>query len=200
MNKEINIIASIPYHGDYACDEFIGVDLGCSYLLEKDLPMVFAIGDFDSISKVAYAKLEASNTPITKLNAIKDETDLEAAIDKAKSIGYETFHIYGGIGGRLDHTLINLNLLKKKDNLIFYDDYSKIVKLEKGKHTIKKDDKYTFYSFFAIEPCMISLIDFKYPLASYHLIEDDSRCVSNEILGTQAIVETDKDIIMIASR
>src|SRR5699024_6449507 len=43
----------------------------------------------------------------------KDKTDLEIALQKALSLEPDTIYLFGVTGGRLDHALINLQLLHK---------------------------------------------------------------------------------------
>lgn len=63
------------------------------------------LGDFDSLPA-------APNHPhVIVLNKEKDDTDMLAAIHEGLGQGYLTFRIYGGTGGRFDHTLANLQCL-----------------------------------------------------------------------------------------
>lgn len=190
----INLVASVEYHKKYEVAPFIGVDKGVEYLLAQNIMPILAIGDFDSINHESYQKLQKLKIETITLNSEKDETDLEVAI-KYIYQDYQKINIYGGLGNRIDHTLININLLKKYPKLVFYDDYSKVFILKKGKHIIQPDFKY--YSFFAIEDnTLIDLLNFKYELKNYHLKLDDSLCVSNE-LETIGEIIVSKDIIAI---
>lgn len=62
------------------------------------------IGDLDSLDKAP----ESGN--FTLLPHIKDTTDTFEAVQIGISEGCDEFHIYGGTGGRLDHTLANIQL------------------------------------------------------------------------------------------
>ncbi len=48
---------------------------------------------------------------IIRLPAEKDDTDTLAALKICMERGFETFHVFGGLGGRLDHTLANVQCL-----------------------------------------------------------------------------------------
>jgi len=198
----INIVASMAYDGDYQACDFIGVDKGCQYLIDKGIHMVASVGDFDSIDEGYLDQIESYSELYLKLEPIKDITDLEAALLLAMDMGYTLFNIYGGLGGRLDHTLTNLNLLKKYDGLIFYDETTKVVKLDNSCiHEIVENKAYQYYSFFAVNQAVLSLTDFKYPLKDYAINSQDSMCVSNELLeGKSGKVKTSEDVIMVATR
>ncbi len=64
------------------------------------------IGDFDSGEMPT-----DTNAFIVKLNRDKDDTDMLAAVKVGLRRGYKTFVIYGGVGGRLDHTVANIATL-----------------------------------------------------------------------------------------
>ena len=52
-----------------------------------------------------------SPTRYRRLPAEKDDTDMLAAVKLGWEAGCRIFRIYGGLGGRMDHTLANLNLI-----------------------------------------------------------------------------------------
>lgn len=63
------------------------------------------LGDFDSLGHVP----EGDN--VLRWPEMKDDTDMMLAIRLGLEKGYRTFYLYGGCGGRLDHTLANLQAL-----------------------------------------------------------------------------------------
>ena len=69
-------------------------------------PDVF-VGDFDSV-----AKNEVKASKIVELYPIKDMTDTQEAVDIAIEGGAKEITILGALGGRIDHTLANIHLLK----------------------------------------------------------------------------------------
>jgi thiamine pyrophosphokinase len=87
-----------PAPGDFV----IAADGGYDYALSCGIKPNLLIGDFDSISEVP----EFAHT-IT-LPKIKNDTDMSAALEEGYKKGYRTFNIYGGTGGRIDHTLANI--------------------------------------------------------------------------------------------
>jgi thiamine pyrophosphokinase len=91
----------VPHVGDY----IIAADGGYSYLEKAAIAADLIIGDFDTL----HNKPSHSNT-ITLLKE-KDETDTFAALQHGIEKGYKTFHIYCGTGGRVEHTIANIQLL-----------------------------------------------------------------------------------------
>ena len=90
-------------------DLAIAADGGYYYTLRSGIAADALIGDFDSL---AYEKaLKASRLDVLRLPAEKDQTDTMAALVYGLDRGYRCFRIYGGAGGRLDHTLANIQCL-----------------------------------------------------------------------------------------
>ena len=92
-------------------DFLIAVDAGLEHLLRIDTLPDHLVGDFDSLDE-SYRELvdrmeEAHPESVTRLNPVKDDTDAMAAVMIGMERGYRRFYIYGGMGGRLDHTLGN---------------------------------------------------------------------------------------------
>ena len=85
-------------------DFVIAVDGGFAPLDRLGVAPDMAIGDFDSLGYVPRAK-RVSRHPVNK-----DASDMELALQRAANYRHTDIYVYGGIGGRLDHTLANLQL------------------------------------------------------------------------------------------
>lgn len=177
-------------------NEFIiGVDSGLEYLVNLNKPIDLAVGDFDSINPEVYEMIKKNCNQVIELTPEKNMTDLAYTLDYIyNNMDYNTIEVYGGVAGRMDHFLSNINLIKKYKFSI-KDDSHFIYMLSKGKHTINNYKKYI--SFFAMEDVYnLSVKGFKYPLNNYYLSTNDSLCVSNEGSGT---IEFTKGKILVIS-
>jgi len=171
----------------------VGVDSGLEYLIEIEKQIDLAVGDFDSINKELFIAIKHKCKKIISLEKDKNMTDLAFALEYIyNNMAYDSIEIYGGISGRIDHLLANLNLISKY-NFSLRDDNHYIYLLGKGKHEIKNFKQYV--SFFAIEDVYgLNLIGFKFNLESYYLSTNDSLCVSNEGSG---VVEFNKGKLLV---
>ena len=89
----------------------IAADGGVKYLEAFGITADICIGDFDSVSISERKKIDRSKAEVIELPAEKDETDTMAAIVEAMERGCETFYLIGALGGRLYHTIANLQSL-----------------------------------------------------------------------------------------
>ena len=90
---------------DYKINEsdlVIAADCGIKNAEKFKINPHIIIGDFDSLGYVP----EADNTIIHPIE--KDDTDTLLAVKKGFEMGYTSFRIFGCVGGRLDHTLANI--------------------------------------------------------------------------------------------
>jgi thiamine pyrophosphokinase len=174
----------------------VGVDSGLEFLENLSKPIDLAVGDFDSIKKEKYEKIKLNCIKIIKLSPEKNMTDLAFTLDYIyNNIDYNEIEVYGGVSGRVDHLLANLNLIRKYQFSI-RDDNHYIYMLSKGNHKINNYKKYI--SFFAMEDVYnFSLKGFKYTLNNYYLSSGDSLCVSNE--GSGEIEFTKGKVLVISN-
>lgn len=175
-------------------DDLIGIDHGAITAMKAQRPMVAAIGDFDSVSSDELKQLEAT-TKLIKLNTHKNETDSEAAINYAQTLGYDEIILYGGLGGRIDHELINLSLLVHKKGITLMNERNRITLIEKGSYKQKKE--YHYLSFIPLDECVISLKNVAYPLDHCTVHPWDTFTTSNEILDEAEIIVHQGKLLMI---
>lgn len=86
-------------------DLVIAADAGLRYLEQCGIAADLIIGDFDTLENAP------SGTNVITLSCEKDDTDMLAAVREGIKAGYTEFHLYGGTGGRIDHTIANLQVL-----------------------------------------------------------------------------------------
>ncbi len=86
-------------------DLIIAADGGLDYLLSIGRKPQLLVGDMDSL------RTAPDGVETMRFSARKDDTDMALAIREALSRGREELLLYGGLGGRLDHTFANLQLL-----------------------------------------------------------------------------------------
>lgn len=93
-------------------DMVIAADGGYDFLKKHSITPDILLGDFDSVSSSDYITCARDNgIPVLTFPTNKDYTDMYLAAEEGMKHGYKTFHIYGGCGGRIDHTLSNIQLL-----------------------------------------------------------------------------------------
>lgn len=86
-------------------DLVIAADGGYRHLAEIGVKPDLVIGDFDSLDALP------ESVETIQLNPEKDITDTMAALDIGLKRGYGLFMVYGGMGGRMDHTLANIQAM-----------------------------------------------------------------------------------------
>ena len=91
-------------------DDFICCDGAANRACSLGLPIRLLVGDMDSIQLSVFKSLQ-TQTPILRLPCEKDWTDLEMACNLAIERGADRVTIVGGLGGRMDHAMGNLQCL-----------------------------------------------------------------------------------------
>lgn len=92
------------YKGDWEGNLIIAADGGMLQLERLGIVPGLLIGDFDSME-------ERQGENIIRHPVIKDDTDTLLAVREGLRQGCSRFIIYGGMGGRTDHTIANLQTL-----------------------------------------------------------------------------------------
>ncbi len=89
-----------------AGDMVVAADGGLAYLARAGVVPDHILGDFDSLGR----RPDGAN--VTAYPPEKDDTDMLLAVKYGLARGCRRFYLYGGLGGRLSHTLANLQVLR----------------------------------------------------------------------------------------
>lgn len=166
---------------------WIGADGGAQVLMERGMRVDLAIGDFDSVTSDTLRKIKEEAYETKVYSREKDETDLELAVQEAISKGADHILFYGVTGGRMDHTLANIQLLYPmiQQNLkgTIVDRQNEMEVKLPGVHTVEYSDDYPYVSFIplSLKVKSLSLQGFKYHLEAEDLPIGSTLCLSNEL-------------------
>ena len=166
-------------------DLIIAADGGYKYLEEYGIIPDVVIGDFDSLGIVP------CGDNVIKLNPVKDITDMHAAVDIGIEKGYSEFHIYGACGGRIDHTLANIQLVaalaSRKMKAFIHDGETVITAICNGSMSFSAEYKGYISVFAHSDECSgIYLKGLKYTLENGTLKNNFPLGVSNEFTGCRS--------------
>ncbi len=173
-----------PRPGDYVIAADLGYDSLMAYGVSPDL----VVGDFDSLGR------NPSHPNVIQLPAEKDDTDMAYALRQGLGLGYRRFLLLGGVGGRLEHTLGNLQLLewlaRRRAQGFLAGQKTVATCIQDGQCVRFPADMSGFLSVFCNSGRAegVDLTGLKYPLSQYTLTSDFPLGVSNQFLGTEASV------------
>ncbi len=141
-------------------DRIIAVDGGLNHLNKVDIEADIVLGDFDSY--IGDLPKGAVVFPREK-----DFSDIEAALDLYR--GEETV-ILGATGGRLDHFLSVLSLMRGREELLLVDEQNELF-YRRDEFILEKRNGY--FSLFPDEDTRITIGGARYELDN-HLVEKKS--------------------------
>lgn len=195
----------IPNLKKYAekIDLWIGVDQGALTLLHFNLKVSYAIGDFDSVTPKEKDILYRKSEEFFKHPIEKDQTDLEIALEKALSLKPKEIYLFGVTGGRLDHELINLQLLLPvvqrglKGYIVDQQNFIQLVL--PNTYKLPKDQDYPYISFIPFSERVegLTLEGFYYPLKDQTIEWGSTLCLSNELDAKEGTFFFTKGILIV---
>lgn len=170
-------------------NHFYCADGGAKKAIELNIIPKEVWGDFDSLDETNLQILKEKNVIIKKFNKDKDFTDGELLISYVSSLNYNEIIIIGGFGGRMDHTLTNINLVFKYPNIVFVSELEKLFVINNNFKIKNKIGKTISFIPFSDTVEELTLNGFLYPLKNHTLKRGDSTCISNIVTSESANIE-----------
>ncbi|MBP5445166.1 MAG: thiamine diphosphokinase [Acholeplasmatales bacterium] len=183
-------------------DFLIVCDGGYNNYLKLDncdkLSIDLLIGDFDSFD---IEKIDNKNIKkIVKLNPIKDDTDVVDAVKYGLEMGYNEFCLYGCLGGRLEHSIANIQILAyiKDNNANGYiiDESKRIIILKDEEISLTGNG---YISIFALSGKVsgVTLKNLKYELNNATLSNSFPLGIDNEFIDKPAFIKVKKGKLLV---
>ena len=181
-------------------DLVIAADGGYDHLIQIGLRADVVIGDFDSVTSSEIWE----DTICEKLTypPEKDDTDMMLAIKLGLSRGFGQFNIYGGLGGRLDHTVANIQALSflaehSAQGILHHPDYELTV-IKNSSFTVAKD-KTGYISVFSLSDTSenVTIKGLEYELEGATLTNSFPLGVSNAATGKKGIISVERGTLLI---
>ena len=177
-------------------DYVIAADAGLRYLEERGIRADLIVGDFDTLHYVP----DGGN--VLKLPAEKDDTDMFMAVKEGIKAGYAVFHIYCGTGGRIDHTIANLQMLaylaeNRMQGYLFHRDC--VLTMIKDGELVFDAAASGYVSVFSHseKSTGVYLRNLKYELHDATLTSSFPLGVSNEFIGKESRISVESGTLLI---
>ena len=184
----------LPGQGDF----IIAADGGFTSLNSLGITPDLVVGDFDSLGSVP------DHPNVIRSPVEKDDTDMMLAVRYGLEHGIKTFIINGGLGGRLDQTLANTQVLayiaENGARGTLYGQGVCVTAIKNGKIEFGPDlAQGATISVFSMggKARGVTLTGLKYPLDNATLTSDFPLGVSNEFTGAPACVSVRSGILVI---
>lgn len=176
-------------------DMIIAADGGYITLEKHGIEPDITIGDFDSCDIVPGGE-------ILRLNPVKDITDTARAVQYGREHGYSRFIIYGGIGGRIAHTIANIQLMssmaKSGESCVLVGDNERMTVIHNSEIEFSEDSS-GYVSVFSLDEKSVGVNEsgLKYTLDDYEMTSDYPIGVSNEFIGENARISVKHGTLLI---
>jgi len=179
-------------------DLVICADSGYEHAKKMGISPDIILGDFDSLSDIP------TDIKVLRYPPEKDLTDTEIAVEYAFDNGCKEFLFLGATGGRLDHELTNIFLMKqisKRSGAATIIDELNKIRLVTDRLTITEPAG-TFISLVPLTDCKgVTTFNLKFPLNDADLYVGKGLGVSNEMMDDQAeVIIKEGFLLVIAAR
>lgn len=177
-------------------DFILAADGGYRHCLSVGLRPHLLLGDFDSLEDLP------GDIPVQTFPVEKDDTDTMLALKYGLEKGYRVFHLYGATGGRMDHTLANLQALgflaQAGATGYLYDESYTFTALRNGMLSLPAR-KEGIFSLFCLGPEAhgVSIRGAQYPLDKMPLSPFFPLGVSNHFQGNPVEIQVEDGCLLV---
>lgn len=177
-------------------DAVIAADGGWRVCQALHLTPHLLVGDFDSLGEVP------DFPHILRLPVEKDDTDMLRAVREGFDRGEREFHLLGGMGGRTDHTVANLQTLAfiahRGGQGWLYGDRERFTAVENGTVTLSPRQTGTFSVFcMGADAAGVTIRGAQYPLENAALTAFFPLGVSNHFTGGAVTVSVEQGCLLV---
>ena len=199
MKKCIVVGAGVNYGLDFNVtddDYIIAADAGYKYLQEAGITPNMVVGDFDTLKYVP------DHPNIIQLKPEKDITDTWEAVTQGLEKGYKEFHLYACMGGRVEHSIANIQLLtriaEEGGKGYLYDDKNVLtVIIDSDINFVEREEGFISVFSFADKSIGVYISGLKYEIENAELTNRFPLGVSNEFVGKPSRIGVEKGILLI---
>lgn len=184
-------------------DLVIAVDRGLEALLAGGLMPQVLVGDLDSLDPQLVDAAAQASVEVRQSPREKNETDLELAVRAALAEGADRIHILGATGGRTDHLLGNISVLRwlhGKGVQAEMEDGSQTISVENGSCSFSGTVGETVSILPAGSRSVVSARGLHYPLDKLELTADTARGISNVLSCPEVELEIDGPVFLIRTK
>jgi len=189
-----------PLPQNLSYDYVIACDHGYDNAIKLDIIPNLIMGDFDSYMGDSYN--DFGNIPVLRFSVMKDDSDTMLAIKKAIALGYDDIIIACALGGRMDHTIANIQSMtyaaSNKVSCTILSEKECLKTFTGPSITLKKKEGYSLSLFSLSDSCSgLSIKGAKYNADNISLYNNFPLGLSNEWEEENVILELDSGILLI---
>lgn len=190
-------------------DYCIAVDGGYLYCKIAGIEPDLLVGDMDSVDESVRGEIEnlmkAEPNRVVLLKPEKNDTDTLAALRIALNKGYRDFMLYGAMGGRLEHTIANIQcliFLKSQGAKAYIMDADVMMTVIKNETVRFNKNMEGYLSLFALEEKArgVTITGMKYALDRAEVTNDYPIGISNEFTGEEGQITVEDGTLLLIVR
>lgn len=185
-------------------DFLLGTERGALFLLQNGMTPDLAIGDFDSVTVEERDEIKQRSRQFIDCDPVlKDYTDTEMAVEWAIRHKPREITLLGATGSRLDHTLANIHLLHKCDQVgipcRIVNEKNELRLLSGTGELTVQNGRFTYLSLLPLSMNVsgITLNGFRYPLERATLNIGQSLGISNILTGAEGQIQVESGQLLV---